>query len=52
MKEIYVRPQIEVLEIEVETVLMQGSYTGVKEGETSDTFDANNRRGSWGDLWE
>ena len=43
---------MEVLEIEAQTALMQGSFTGVIEGETSDTFDTNNRRGSWGNLWD
>lgn len=52
MKTEYIEPQIEVIEIEVETVMMQGSFSDVKEGETSDTFDSNGRRGTWGNLWK
>ena len=52
MKNEYIKPQMEAIEIEVETVMMQGSFSDLVEGETSDTFDSRSRRGSWGNLWE
>ena len=48
----YIKPQMVTIDIEVETIMMQGSFSDVKEGETSDNFDGNRRRGTWGNLWE
>ena len=48
MKKNYVMPQMEEMELDVKTVMMANSWTDVEgEGEP----DANERRGSWGDLW-
>ncbi len=52
MKKDYIKPQMEAIEIEAETVMMQSSFSDVKEGETSDEFDSNKHRGSWGSLWD
>ena len=52
MKNEYIKPQMEAIEIEVETVMMQGSFSDVVEGETCDTFDSMSGRGSWVNLWE
>lgn len=48
----YIKPQMVTIDVEVETIMMQGSFSDVKEGETSDNFDGNRRRGTWGNLWE
>ena len=50
MKENYVTPQMEVVEFDVNTVMMDGSMTDVG-GETEE-MDAPIRRGSWGNRWE
>lgn len=61
MKNIYVAPQMEVIEIENEIAMMALSaddalpgttWGGSTEGGNEMEADANGRRGSWGNLWE
>jgi hypothetical protein len=59
MKKTYIAPEIEVIELEMETALMglssQGSLPGTSDGGDSEggmDADANDRRGGWGNLWE
>ena len=49
MKDSYVRPQMEEMDFDVQTVMMDSSWTDVGgEGEP----DIRGRRGRWGDLWD
>lgn len=59
MKQTYIAPQMEVIEIDEETPLMTiSAVSGGLEGTTwggeatNGEADANGRRGSWGNLWE
>ena len=57
MKKDYVKPTLEAVEVEFESLMTttsgeQGS-TGVGSGSAGDETDdyTNGRRGSWGNLW-
>ena len=52
MKQEYVAPEIEVVDVEVEDMLAVSSI-GYTSGKASDEYEAlsNKRRGKWGDLW-
>ena len=60
MKKEYIAPEMEVMEIENEAMMLTVSAPGDGglEGTTSGgatsggTADANNRRGTWGNLWD
>ena len=59
MKKTYIAPAMEVMELEVETILMalssQESLPGTSWGGDSEggkDADANDRRGGWGNLWD
>ena len=52
MKKDYLKPEIEVLDIEVSTVMMIGSIIDTKMGDKPSVPDAPIRRDSWGNLWE
>ena len=58
MKKKYIAPEIEIVEIEVESHLMglsaENSLPGTEWGGEvgGEEADANGRRGSWGNLWE
>jgi len=49
MKDSYVGPQMEEMEFDVQTVMMNNSWTDV--GGETDEMDVKGRRGRWGDLW-
>ena len=58
MKKIYIKPEIKAVEFD-SAVLMNVASNGIHQEETGDekvgneTPDlANQRRGSWGNLWE
>lgn len=59
MKQTYIAPQMEVVEIGEETLMLTASGEGSlpdtdsadQPGKNMDA-DANGRRGSWGNLWE
>lgn len=51
MKDSYVKPQMEEMEFDVQTVMMNNSWTDVEEGAEGDP-DIRGRRGRWGDLWD
>ena len=60
MKQAYVTPVMEVIEMNIETALMalsaaNGGLGGTSWGGNSSgdmTADANGRRGTWGNLWD
>ena len=59
MKHIYVAPEITVIEIETESLMLSvsganGGLDGTEDGGSGSNMeaDANGRRGSWGNLWE
>ena len=54
MKKEYVKPEIEVIDLDVSTVLMSQSQDKVDTGlgNTPSDPDATGRRGTWGNLWE
>lgn len=53
MKQEYVAPEIEVVDVEVEEMLAVSSI-GYTTGKASEEYEAlsNKRRGKWGDLWD
>ena len=56
-KKTYIAPEMQVMEIDMESVLMSMSspkLDGTTDGGDSEggmEADANGRRGSWGNLW-
>lgn len=60
MKQTYVAPTTEILELEMEPLMLEmsaeGSLPGTGTGEpgsgTGKDADAQGRRGTWGNLWE
>lgn len=59
MKQAYIAPQAEVIEIETETMMLglsgeNGGLDGTTTGGSvsGKDADANGRRGTWGNLWE
>lgn len=54
-KKTYIKPEIEVVLIEVQSQMMTtspGTEPGIGEGEATDSeVLSNGRRGTWGDLW-
>ena len=55
-KKEYIKPSIEVIELESDVIMTGGSNEGtvVFPGGDAGSEDqlSNNRRGSWGDLWD
>lgn len=50
MKKMYVKPEMEVLEIEFESYM--ASFSNPEDAEGGEEADANDRRrGEWGNLW-
>ena len=57
MKKRYIKPEVEVMEIENEALMISmsvpdGDGPGYGGEATDKEADANGRRGSWGNLWE
>lgn len=58
MKQAYVTPVMEVVEMNIETALMALSAAGSLDGTqiggpaSGKEAEANGRRGSWGNLWD
>lgn len=52
MKNVYVKPEMDVTEITVESMLASSSTTSVEPGENEEDPSANSHRGSWGNLWD
>ena len=54
MKKVYISPNCEVIEMEVETQILSGSVLEVNPGLADDGFDleSNRHHGEWGNLWE
>lgn len=53
MKKEYIAPEITVIDVEAEEMLSASSI-GYTDDKASNDYEAltNERRGSWGDLWE
>ena len=57
-KKEYIKPEIEVIELETESPMLSasggsGGNVGVFDDETEDDANmSNKRRGQWGDLWD
>jgi hypothetical protein len=57
-KKEYIKPEIEVIELETESPMLSASggsdgNVGVFDDETEDDANmSNKRRGQWGDLWD
>ena len=61
MKKTYIKPETEVMELDIETLMISMSAPGGDgnegpswggESEGGMEADANGRRGEWGNLWE
>lgn len=58
MKKTYIAPEMQVIEMEMETVLMSMSSSDLPgtsdDGKSPGGMygDANDRRGTWGNLWD
>ena len=59
MKKTYIKPEMEVMELNIETLMISmsapggdggPSYGGESNGNME--ADANDRRGEWGNLWK
>jgi hypothetical protein len=54
-KRVYIRPAMEIMDIEMEQVMLSTSNGGQTEdlGDVKEEigWGATSRRGSWGDLW-
>ena len=55
MKKVYVKPEIEVVEVEYQPMMADSISTNLPDvgfgGEGDEDPDANRHRGEWGDLW-
>lgn len=52
MKKDYLKPEMEVMEFVSEMYMQSASNNNnIGEGDPDQPLDTNNRRGSWGDLW-
>ena len=56
MKKVYVKPEVEVVEIELESHMatVSGNLEGTEDGGESSgglEADGNRHRGEWGNLW-
>ena len=51
MKQNYIKPEINVEEIILESTILSGSLVDI-DPNGSGIATANERRGTWGDLWE
>ena len=60
MKKTYIKPVMEIMELDIETLMISMSAPGGNgnegpswggESEGGMEADANNRRGEWGNLW-
>lgn len=54
MKQTYIKPSTEIIELDTNTLMMADSANTVDTelGGTPSHPDARGRRGSWGNLWE
>lgn len=54
MKRAYIKPEMTIEDIQPESVLATSNeYMGsVETPGTDDDFNANDRRGTWGNLWD
>lgn len=50
MKELYIQPRTEVVEVETEGMLALS--VSDEQASSSEDVLTNGRRGSWGDLWD
>ena len=51
MKNVYLKPDTKVIDIEFNTIIMAASTVDTGMSNTPVRPDARERRGEWGDLW-
>lgn len=52
MKKVYIKPKCTIEEVSLEPILLSTSSMGGNEKPGGpDEFNANDRRGTWGNLW-
>ena len=52
MKKVYLQPNVEIVDIELDAMMISASNTVPVDPEERDNFDTNSRRGGWGNLWD
>ncbi len=52
MKKDYIKPSIEEIVCDADTMMMAGSSVDTEVGDTPSYPNANERRGTWGNRWE
>lgn len=53
MKKVYIKPKCTIEEVSLEPILLSTSSMGGNEKPGGpNEFNANDRRGTWGNLWE
>ena len=50
-KKAYIKPELTVEEMIIETPMLTSSFTFEEEGGNEESL-SNDRRGDWGNLWE
>ena len=50
MKKDYLRPEAEILDLEI-GVIMQGTSVSLEDGEQGGDFGTNKHRGDWNNIW-
>ena len=52
MKKVYLQPNVEIVDIELAMMISTSNSNQVPvDPNERDNFDANERRGGWGNLW-
>ena len=51
-KKAYITPEMEVMNVETEVMMLTASFEVDEEGRDNVTTDSRGRRGTWGNLWE
>lgn len=52
MKKVYIAPSVEVAELELAAMLAASDFHVSEDVTDDDAVMSNNRRGSWGNLWD
>ena len=51
-KKAYITPEMEVMNVETEAMMLTASFEVDEVGQDNVTTDSRGRRGTWGNLWE
>ena len=51
MKKNYLRPEAEILDIEVGVIMLDNSISEGEDNQDPGPGDAGNHRGDWGNIW-